>query len=157
MTNKNARFTPFRNLSKRRPDFNATEGKNVIIRKLNKGKLTSFSEQASQNKLWYQTSPGRHIIAWTEKGNLNGPAGYIQPAICALNNALQGSSSKWNSLFHKCEVTAMIRIRDNTTVQAKIMYFASQTKLMKVSCTVAIREDISDNKDLIGIGPLFVV
>ena len=95
-TNKTAGYTPFPNLGKRKLDFNAAAGGKSVVRKLNKGKLMSAGETKSQNKLWFRILPDGHIAAWAAKGSPNGPIGYMQPVIHAINNALQNPSSKWN-------------------------------------------------------------
>ena len=71
----------------------------------------------------------------------------MQPVIHAINDALQNPSSKWNVLVSKCNITAILPIRDPSTGQPKIMYFSRGTKTMKFSCIVSIRDDVAENTE----------
>ena len=100
--------------------------------------------------MWYNILPGGHIAAFSTKGDPHGPTGYMQPAIKAFNQALQDPSSEWSSLVTKCNINAVLPIRDLSTGQAKIMRFASGTKTMNVSCLVAIKENVLENTEANG-------
>lgn len=74
----------------------------------------------------------------------------MQPAIKALNQALQDPLSEWSSLVTKCNTTAVLPIRDLSTGHVKKMWFASGTKSVNMSSIVVTKDSVLESTEANG-------
>ena len=125
-------------------------GKAKCVRKFNNGGLVSQSEINNTNMLWWTKLPDDTKAAFATKGSPTDPVGYIQPVLKALTTALQDPLNKWSSLVTKCNITAILPIRDPDTGHSKVMRFANGTRSMNVNCIVSVVGKVSENTDANG-------
>eukprot|EP00560_Eucampia_antarctica_P002410 CAMPEP_0197833452 /NCGR_PEP_ID=MMETSP1437-20131217/19084_1 /TAXON_ID=49252 ORGANISM="Eucampia antarctica, Strain CCMP1452" /NCGR_SAMPLE_ID=MMETSP1437 /ASSEMBLY_ACC=CAM_ASM_001096 /LENGTH=101 /DNA_ID=CAMNT_0043437523 /DNA_START=226 /DNA_END=527 /DNA_ORIENTATION=+ len=99
----------------------------------------------NQNRLWYRELPDEVLVAWAAKGTTDGPVGYFQPLIHKINDGLLAPSDVFNQFFNTCDIKAVLPIRDESTGEAKLLYFKDGTKFMVVQGIVTSRTDVSKN------------
>ena len=144
-TNKTAGNTPFPAFArtiKRKLCYSST-GK--LVRKVNRGKLLSVTENSKQNKLFYDILPDGVVVFYAARGSPDGPTGYIQPLLKAFVEALSDEDSKWKDLLNRHHVTSVLPLKNIRTGLAKKLEFAGGTKTMDVKGIVYIFDSIEDN------------
>ena len=143
-TNKIAGNTPFPQIAriKRKIDYSST-GK--IVRKVHRGKLLSVNDQKNQNKLWYDILPDGVVCFYATRGSPDGPTGFLQPLLKALNEGLSDHNSTWADLLKRHHVTSVLPLKDPATGFAKKLIFAGGTRTMDVKGIVYIFDSVEEN------------
>ena len=143
-TNKTAGHTPFpafaRNI-KRKLEYSST-GK--VQRNVRRGKLLSMNEQKNQNKLFFDILPDGVAVFYAARGTPNGPVGYIQPLIKALEESILDENSNWSELLRRHHVTSILPLKELSTGMAKKLNFAGGTKQMDVKGIVYLFDTVKE-------------
>ena len=153
-TNKTAGHTPFpafaRNI-KRKLEYSST-GK--VVRNVQRGQIVSVNEQKNQNKLFYDILPDGVAVFYAARGTPNGPVGFIQPMIKALEESILDDNSNWSELLRRHQITSILPLKELSTDMAKKLNFANGTKQMDVKGIVylfnTVQECTEENCDKIG-------
>jgi len=149
-TNRTAGRTPFPRFllpEKRKLDYLST-GKTV--RKVSRQRLLSTVEMNNANKLFYTILPDSVASFFAVRGYPKEPNGYMQPALNTISDALTSSTSKYNDLVQRLNITSVLPIVDINTGQPKKFHLANGTRSMNIRCLVYIFDSVSDcNKNIL--------
>ena len=96
------------------------------------------------NKLFYTILPDGVAAFFAVRGYPKGPNGCMQPALNAISDALTSSTSKYNDLVQRLNITSVLPIVDINTGQPKKFHFANGTRSMNIRCLVYIFDSVSD-------------
>ena len=78
-----------------------------------------------------------------QRRTLNGPPGFMQPALHSIQNTLKSHSE--SELTRVIEVTAVLPLKcPRTSISRKITY-TNGTKQMDFCCILFIRDNVADN------------
>ena len=155
-TNKTAGHTPYpAHLLKdgKRLAFGANDDEHpkkrraVVRRVEQQSRVIGFAQSRNMNNLYYLICPDGLLLAFYAKGSWDGPVGFVGSSVRHLSHALADNNSPYKHLVESAGITSILPLLDPLTGQAKVLWYAGNTKSVEVRGFVHVYKDVSENTE----------
>ena len=122
--------------------------KRAVVRCISgQNRVISVSQTKNMNCMYYAICPDGLLLAFYAKGSWDGPVGYVGSSVRHLSHALADETSPHKQLVVSSGITAILPLLDRVTGQAKILWYAGNTKSIEVRGFVHVYSDVSQNTE----------
>ena len=159
-TNKTAGHTPYpthlmKSNGKRLAfvaDLNDDDGtpkkRRAVVRRVEQqSRVIGFAQSKSMNYLYYLMCPDGLLLAFYAKGSWDGPVGFVGSSVRHLSHALADDNSPYKHLVDSAGITSILPLLDPLTGQAKVLWYAGNTKSVEVRGFVHVYKDLTQNTE----------
>ena len=118
----------------------------MVIRVEQQSRVIGFVQLRHMNYLYHLICPDGLLLAFYA-GYWDGAVGFVGSSVRHLSQALADDNSPYKHLVESAGITSILPLLDPLTGQAKVLWYAGNTKSVEVRGFVHVYKDLTQNTE----------